>query len=182
MSAMEASIKWKERSGAQSAKGESKRANRRVACFPRTNRSRPPGDLRDEETFSVDWKGCRGGVRRPRAAKALFLPSIDQDAKRSRDRLSLRMGFFLGWGASGAEIGRGEKKIMRFRIETHAFGSVLGFDGLDFGELVRGILMENVDFACAGGDIQQLRFRLEDISVTNSRSACLLRPRPGPRS
>ena len=92
------------------------------------------------------------------------------------------MGFFLGWGASGAEIGRGEKKIMRFRIETHAFGSVLGFDGLDFGELVRGILMENVDFACAGGDIQQLRFRLEDISVTNSRSACLLRPRPGPRS
>src|SRR5258707_12888436 len=123
MSAMEASIKRNERSGAQSARGESKRANRRVACFPRTNRSRPPGDLRDEETFSVDWKGCRGGVRRPRAAKGFFLPSIDQDTKRAWGWLSLRMGVFLGCGGRGGGMGGGGEKILCLMCENHVFGA-----------------------------------------------------------
>jgi len=75
------------------------------------------------------------------------------------------MGLFLRCSRSRTKICGGQKEIVRLLIEAHRFGAVFGRYRFDFCELVRGILVKNVDFAFAGGDIQQLSFWLEDVGV-----------------
>src|SRR5258706_9019259 len=95
----------------------------------------------------------------------IFLAPVNQQAKRSRNRRSLRMGMLLAWRTRPAKIRSRQKKIVRLWVDIHGFGAKLGCDGFDFAELVRGIFMKNVKLARAGGDKQQPCFRLEDIGV-----------------
>ena len=117
------------------------------------------------ENFSHKiWETAEAAYGRP-CVRMIFLAPINQYAKRSRNRLSLRMGILLRWSRRRTKIRGGQKKIVRLWIETHCFGAKLGIDRFDFRELVRGILMKNVELAHAGGDKQQPCFRIEDVGV-----------------
>src|ERR1700730_3206480 len=197
MSVMEVSIKWKERSGAQSAGGTSKTANRSALVFVRANFSPSPKTVKPPSTrvktdidlnspaspgdalHTIREKGrltrrricltkCERLKRRRKAApcvRMISLTSINQRAKRARDRLSLRMGILLRWSGSRTKIRGGQKKAVRLWIETHRFGAKLGFDRFRFRELVGGILMKNVELAHPGGDKQQSCFSIKDVGV-----------------
>src|SRR3979490_5353 len=99
----------------------------------------------------------------------ITLSPVDQHPKRSRNRLSLRLGILLRWSRrSRTKIRGAQKKVVRLWIETHRFGAKLGCDRFDFRELVRGILMKNMNLAIAGRDVQQPCFGFENISVHTS--------------
>jgi hypothetical protein len=72
----------------------------------------------------------------PPCARMMFLAPINQHTKRSRNRLSLRMGILLRWSRSRTKIRGGQKKLVRLWIDIHRFGAKLGLDRFDFRELV----------------------------------------------
>src|SRR5882762_4419107 len=90
---------------------------------------------------------------------------INQHTKVSRLRPRQRMGLFFCGSRWRIKIRRAQEQVVRLRIDLHRLGPVLGLDLLDLAELVRRILVENVDHAFAGRDKQQTRCRLKDGSV-----------------
>src|SRR5882762_7312600 len=163
MSAIEVSIKWKERSDAQSASGTSKKGTTSAVFFARMNFSPIPHDrirpsLRGLKRILTEIRAARrtkcstrltrwrifltklgtaeAAYGRP-CVRMIFLAPINQYAKRSRNRLSLRMRILLRWSRSRTKIRGGQKKVVRLWIETHCFGAKLGIDRFDFRELVR---------------------------------------------
>src|ERR1700692_2195076 len=101
------------------------------------------------ENRFIKSRRLRPGVR------MIFLAPVNQHTKCSWNRLSFRLGIFFRWsGRSRTKIRGGQKKVVRLWIDANGAGAKFGFERLDFRELVRGILVKNVDLAIAGGDEQ----------------------------
>jgi len=78
------------------------------------------------ENFSHKiWETAEAAYGRP-CVRMIFLAPINQYAKRSRNRLSLRMGFFFVGAGGAPKSAVAQKKIVRLWIETHCFGAKLG--------------------------------------------------------
>src|SRR5882762_1753923 len=93
------------------------------------------------------------------------LAPINQHTKVSRLRPRQRMGLLFCGSRWRIKIRRAQEQVVRLRIDLLRLGPVLGLDLIDLAELVRRILVENVDHAFAGRDKQQTRCRLKDSSV-----------------
>ena len=97
------------------------------------------------------------------------LSPVNQYAKRSGNRLPFGLGILLRWsGRFRTKIRSGQKKIVGLWIEPNGAGAKFGFKRLYLGELVRRILVKNVDLAVARGDKQQCGRRLVDTTVHTS--------------
>ena len=92
-----------------------------------------------------NWETAEAAYDRLPCVRMMFLAPINQHAKRARNRLSLRMGILLRWSRSRTKIRGGQKKVVRLWIDIHRFGAKLDFDRFNFRELLRGILMKNVE-------------------------------------
>src|SRR5438876_4201968 len=78
------------------------------------------------------------------------LSPINQNAKRSRNGHTSRMGLVGRGGRSGSKICGVQKEVVGLGVKPHGFGAELGLDRLDLAEFVRRVLVEHVDHAIAG--------------------------------
>ena len=89
---------------------------------------------------------------------------IHQQVKRSWHRNRPRVRMLLRW-CRRLEFRRIHEQQVLLRIEPHGLGAELGFDLSHLAELVRGILMEDVDKSFPCGNKDTIRFGIIDTGV-----------------
>src|SRR5712664_1957308 len=100
-----------------------------------------------------------------KAGSANGSAAVDQQSKRPRNRGWLRLGLLRSRSGSRGKIRGVNEKSVCLGIERHVASPKFSLNGLNYGEFVGSVFMEDVQSAFARGGEKQSCFRLKNVRV-----------------